>query len=102
MDKNKSISSILYNYLNLPQLITVDSKGTIQYLYDATGNKLQKIVTDTKSGNNTTTTYIGSFVYEQVLDNKGNGGTPQLQFFGQEEGRIRPVTPTVFNNNQDY
>src|SRR5215831_17102538 len=36
VDKNKSISNIAYNHLNLPSLITT-SKGTIQYVYDAAG-----------------------------------------------------------------
>ncbi len=38
-DNNKNISSITYNYLNLPSVITVTSKGTITYTYDAAGNK---------------------------------------------------------------
>ncbi len=42
LDKNKSISSITYNHLNLPQVITVTGKGTITYTYDAAGNKLKK------------------------------------------------------------
>jgi RHS repeat-associated protein len=80
------VSSIVYNHLNLPAKITVSkddgsNKGYITYIYDATGNKLEKRVQD-----NTTvqqpvkaTTYIGGFVYE---DN-------QLQFITHEEGRIR-------------
>lgn len=35
---------------------------------------------------------IGNYVY----------GNNVLQFFGQEEGRIRPVTPTAYNNNNDF
>ncbi len=34
-DKNKSINSISYNYLNLPETIVVTGKGTINYTYDA-------------------------------------------------------------------
>jgi hypothetical protein len=34
-DANKNISSIQYNYLNLPSVITVTGKGTISYVYDA-------------------------------------------------------------------
>ncbi|WP_052323998.1 RHS repeat-associated core domain-containing protein [Flavihumibacter sp. ZG627] len=34
-------SSITYNHLNLPQVITVTGKGTITYTYDAAGNKVK-------------------------------------------------------------
>ena len=43
LDNNKAISSITYNYLNLPNVITVTGKGTITYTYDAGGNKLKKV-----------------------------------------------------------
>ncbi|MBN8785307.1 MAG: hypothetical protein J0G98_19765, partial [Terrimonas ferruginea] len=46
-DKNKDIASIAYNHLNLPQTITVTGKGTISYVYDAAGMKLQKITDET-------------------------------------------------------
>jgi hypothetical protein len=39
LDNNKAISSITYNYLNLPSVITVTGKGSISYTYDAAGNK---------------------------------------------------------------
>ena len=41
-DNNKAITSISYNYLNLPQLIHFQSKGNISYVYDASGEKLAK------------------------------------------------------------
>jgi len=76
-DNNKKISSITYNYLNLPQVITVTGKGTITYTYDASGNKLQK---QTVEGSTTTTTLYGSgTVYVNNV----------LQFVLHEEGRIR-------------
>jgi len=46
VDKNKDISSILYNYLNLPDSIRITGKGTVKYTYDATGNKLKKVTRD--------------------------------------------------------
>ncbi len=81
LDNNKAISSITYNHLNLPSVITVTSKGTITYTYDATGNKLKKVTVDnTVSPSVTTTTlYIGGSVYENDV----------LQFIGHEEGRMR-------------
>ncbi|MFM9908232.1 MAG: hypothetical protein ACKVOW_02720, partial [Chitinophagaceae bacterium] len=67
IDKNKKITAITYNHLNLPLVITikkddgVTDKGTISYTYDASGNKLQKTVLDkTVTPNKTTvTTYVG-------------------------------------------
>lgn len=88
---------IKYNHLNLPFSITPKSddnsqtKGVITYIYDATGNKLEKRVTEnptTTNGNqqkNTTTSYLGSFIYEN--DN--------LQFLGHEEGRVRYKAATT-------
>ncbi|RYZ33555.1 MAG: hypothetical protein EOP49_35730, partial [Sphingobacteriales bacterium] len=86
-DKNKDISSITYNHLNLPLLITVTGKGTVAYTYDATGNKLKKVTTDlTISPNKVTTTiYTGGAVYENNV----------LQFVTTEEGRIRLAKATT-------
>jgi RHS repeat-associated protein len=95
-DQNKDIGSasadgIEYNHLNLPYKITVRNssaeKGTITYIYDAAGNKLEKRVHDNANTTNPdkTTTYIGGFVYD---DN-------HLQFLAMEEGRIRIRTETV-------
>jgi RHS repeat-associated protein len=82
LDANKHIDSIRYNYLNLPEYIHINGKGTINYVYDAGGTKYQKIVMDsTKGGAKDTTTYIGAFVYH----------SDTLQFLGHEEGRIRYV-----------
>ncbi|MBW0177581.1 DUF6443 domain-containing protein [Sediminibacterium sp.] len=82
-DKNKDISSITYNHLNLPYLVTVAGKGTIKYIYDATGNKLEKQTIETSPASKTTNTaYLGGYVYENDV----------LQFFGHEEGRIRRKT----------
>lgn len=95
---NATVDGIAYNHLNLPQTITVYNasngvKGTIQYVYDATGNKLQKIVTEIPSSGGagvvTTTTYMHGAVYEE----KSNATTPApnggLQFFSTSEGRVR-------------
>ena len=57
----------------------------ITYIYDAAGNKLEKQTFEEASSVNnntskqTNTTYINGFVYENNV----------LQFFSQEEGRIR-------------
>jgi hypothetical protein len=98
-DLNKDIGTqaadgIIYNHLNLPWQVTFQSatgtKGTITYIYDATGNKLKKTTMDNAAGLETVTTYIGPFTY-QGSSTISSGITPvdNLQFFGHEEGRVR-------------
>ncbi|CAL1516428.1 hypothetical protein MMC2321_00150 [Chitinophaga sp. MM2321] len=93
-DLNKSISSITYNHLNLPQSISITGKGTITYQYDAAGTKLRKIVTDNTvtPAKVTTTDYIGGFVYQNDT----------LQFAGHEEGRIRAIFKPGFPVGYKY
>ena len=67
-DKNKNITGIAYNQLNLPKKITFGTNNTIEYIYNATGQKLDKIVTE--NGVVTTTNYLGGFQYSYV-DNGG-------------------------------
>lgn len=86
VDLNKNILSpgtipapgITYNHLNLPANIVVDAKGSIEYVYDATGNKLKKIVHENNKPDKTTL-YLSGLVFENDI----------LQFAGHEEGRIR-------------
>lgn len=106
LDNNKRISSVLYNYLDKPELITIappqgaTGGGTIRYIYSAGGGKMQKIATENPSAANgnqqqvITTTYIGAYVYEQITI----GGNPQpevLQMIQHGEGRIRVITPYI-------
>jgi RHS repeat-associated protein len=88
------VPGIQYNHLNLPWKINVKNKGTISYLYDAAGNKLEKLTNEpaATSGSTKTTSYIAGFVYENNL----------LQFFGQEEGRIRLVPPVAGGNGGTF
>jgi RHS repeat-associated protein len=82
-DFNKSITATTYNYLNLPTLVTITAKGTIGYTYDASGNKLQKTITDQTVTPNKITNYYyaGDFVYRNDT----------LEFVSHAEGRLRPV-----------
>ena len=76
-DANKWITSIAYNYLNLPTEITINkgrNNGNITYIYDLDGVKLRKIVDD--KSNITTTDYANGFIYEEE----------DLQFFSHAEG----------------
>jgi RHS repeat-associated protein len=95
--------AITYNYLNLPYQLAVknddgSAKGTITYIYDAMGNKLEKRTVEAPAASNgnttiqTTTSYLGAFVYQNNI----------LQYFGMEEGRIRYIKPTLANNRQQF
>lgn len=113
-DRNKdlgtaALNGIVYNHLNLPQMVTVYKagsavKGTISYTYDATGNKLSKITvengvtvpyigTNYTSNITTTTTYLGGAVFESKSYSHASLAPLQysnkLQFLSHEEGRIR-------------
>jgi len=81
--------AVEYNHLNLPWRVTLrdengNEKGTITYIYDASGIKLEKRVHDNTNAAapDKATTYMGSMVYEQN----------QLQFMSHEEGRTRLKT----------
>jgi len=74
-DANKGITAITYNHLNLPTSVTL-AGGTISYIYDATGVKLEKMVTEGTTI--TLTKYAGNYLYQ--------GGT--LQFFNHPEGYV--------------
>ena len=76
---NKHISQITYNSLNLPTKLNIEAKGTIKYIYDATGRKLRKITLAAGETQGKTTTYNGSYVYENN----------ELQYILMPEGRPR-------------
>lgn len=89
-DKNKGITSIKYNYLSLPEQVDFDgNRGNIKYIYDAFGNKLQKVVTDNTPG----TPVISTTTYSGPVTHTGSG--PFISF---EDGRVRyakTVTPNA-------
>ena len=78
-DKNKSITNITYNHLNLPVEITF-ATGKITYTYDATGTKVKKVV-QPNSGVAQTTDYLYGFQYLNGV----------LQFFPHAEGYVKPI-----------
>lgn len=120
-DKNKNLTgttgidatggAIRYNHLNLPWQITAKNsdgttKGIITYIYDATGNKLEKRVTELATNSNgntqtqTITSYLGVLVYEKktvIINGISPNPLPQstLQFISHEEGRIRCISSAV-------
>ncbi|MCD0476767.1 DUF6443 domain-containing protein [Flavobacterium sp. EDS] len=88
-DENKNITEIRYNHLNLPTKITFGTNGNIVYIYNATGQKLEKIVTD--NGVVTQTKYLGGFQYKNDV----------LQYFPTAEGYVNN-TPVNGANSYNY
>ncbi|MDH7446928.1 DUF6443 domain-containing protein [Aquimarina sp. 2201CG14-23] len=88
IDRNKNITEILYNHLNLPYIVTVNDENQIFYTYDATGVKLRKEVVDDTAEIVTITEYAGNYIYKN--------GT--LQFMNHPEGYIEPKS----DGNFDY
>ncbi|HVI49193.1 MAG TPA: DUF6443 domain-containing protein [Chitinophaga sp.] len=71
-----------YNFLNLPDSITMLGKGILEYKYDAAGNKLSRKIADyTGTGKITTFDYVGGFLYRNDT----------LVEIPHEEGRIRVI-----------
>lgn len=106
-DLNKEVgtnenSGIVYNHLNLPYQVQLfnnnAAKGTVTYIYDANGVKLEKKVWEKESpangnaGKNTVTSYVDGLVYENQV----------LQYVGQEAGRIRPLRNSATNTVSDF
>jgi len=65
-DKNKNISTIVYNHLDLPQSITFSGGKVIEFVYTADGQKLRKIQ-KTNSTINAITEYAGEAEYSGTL-----------------------------------
>jgi RHS repeat-associated protein len=75
-DLNKNITSIAYNHLNLPTLVTISGNKSIQYTYDAAGTKLKYLAVDNGT-NIKESDYIYGIQYE----------AGQLAFVMTGEGR---------------
>jgi len=84
-DSYKGISTIFYNHLNLPSLINFTSGNSIEYKYDAGGNKLRKTVK------------VGAVVqYEQyyvggVEYRKTGTGNTRIEAIYHSEGRYANI-----------
>lgn len=96
-DLNKGLGTTnytSYNYLNLPKKLTL-AEGTIDYIYDATGGKLEKKVTKS-TGEVTVTQYDGKFIYE-----KTGAAANVLKFFSHSEGYVM-VNGSYIADNFSY
>jgi len=82
-DKNKNITAIAYNHLNLPKKITFGSTGSIEYIYNALGQKLEKNVTQNSVTVNAN--YLDGFQYKDNV----------LEFFPTAEGYVKNTSGTL-------
>ncbi len=91
-DENKDIMEITYNHLNLPLKITFGGEVSkkIEYLYDAAGIKVQKMVTDDAVV--AITDYLGGYQYVDGL----------LQYFPTAEGYVKHTVSDVSHYNYVY
>ncbi len=117
IDQNKGITNIAYNHLNLPELITFTpppgpygGTRTIGYVYDATGVKLQKSVSDIlgtgvgPTGTIAFTRYAGNYIYEETENADGIqlGLEEQLKFGNHTEGYTIPENDGSFSYVYQY
>lgn len=100
-DLNKDITQIFYNHLNLPVKIVFNNAdpdftshpNAIEFIYDANGRKVAKIILKSNlnggiwTTTNTTTNYDNGFIYENNI----------LQFFSQPEGYVSYDSSNGYN-----
>lgn len=102
-DRNKNITSIVYNYMNQPSEVTIKTddgqnfRGVIRWIYDAAGRKLERQISDWTNWQDPHKyiTYAGEYLYENN----------QLQSISHEHGRIRYVPangPNAAKFEYDY
>ena len=102
-DANRRTDTYVYNYLNLLQSVHMKGEGNIVYTYDAGGNKILKLTTDSTQGLATTTLYLDGFQYQRRAPMATpTTGVDTLQFAGHEEGRARWADHTYLNGTSAY
>src|SRR5690554_4320267 len=90
VDRNKEITNITYNHLNLPKKITFENNRSIEYIYGADGSKLRKTVTD--GSTNKMVDYLDGFQYRNAL----------LDFFPTAEGYVRGIPTDIGGGTSTY
>ncbi len=95
VDKNKDITAITYNHLNLPTHVEFENSSlkVIDYIYDATGVKLEKVVND--KGNITNTEYAGNYIYE-------NSALKFFNYVYQYKDHLGNIRLSYADNDGDY
>jgi RHS repeat-associated protein len=87
-DPHKRITTIAYNYLNLPSVITWANGNKIEILYDAAGMKLSKKVS-IGTTEQYTQHYLGGIEYT------GTGSTRKLEAIYFADGRVYNTNVTT-------
>ncbi|MBW7676828.1 DUF6443 domain-containing protein [Chryseobacterium chendengshani] len=106
---DKAISSIIYNYLNLPSILIVGSgkkKSQTEYLYRADGTKLRKNYGGAALASSQSTDYLDGFQYQAIDDLNlcigCPGPLPVLQFVPTSEGYFDFVKNKYIYNYSDH
>lgn len=100
-------NGVRYNFLDKPDQIRIAGKGTIKVVYDADGEKLQRVFIPESGTTSTITTYIDDFVYQETATITVSspapftGNNPSLAYINFEDGRIRIMQPTNQSNGLD-
>ncbi len=89
-DSRKTISGMVYNELNLPDMIPMTGK-TIYYIYDANGTKLQRLV---KNG----ATVLEDRSYVDGIEYNGN----TFDFAQTSEGRVMAIAVGTYHKYEYF
>ncbi|MDN3694672.1 DUF6443 domain-containing protein [Chryseobacterium tructae] len=103
--QDKGISSIAYNFLNLPVKMSMLESGVgLTYLYGANGTKLQKINSTYECGIvdcytvNAVSDYLDGFQYMSTSTNRGNGGETELLSKSREMSKAMEIQAYTLND----
>jgi len=103
-DDNKKMTSIKYNFLNLPTEIILPNSEKVNYTYRADGTKLKKVRIINQGGRTATETtdYIDGFQYQAFSSYTENRGS-KLMFFPTAEGYYSTdIENNLFNPQYGY
>ncbi|MCB2196742.1 MAG: hypothetical protein KQH79_12840 [Bacteroidetes bacterium] len=110
VDKNKGLTNITYNHLNLPTRVDFEDGSYINFLYDAQGNKLEKEVKQAGSTSDFYT-FVGGFIYEndnlaQIVTEQGrvtvSGTTYKYEYYLKDHlGSTRVMFADDGNGNAE-
>jgi RHS repeat-associated protein len=98
---------IHYNFLDKPDQIRIVGKGTIEIVYNADGQKLQRAFIPDAGGSGTVTTYINQFVFQETATLTTSSPAPftgtgvSLAYINFEEGRVRVIKANSTSNGYD-